>query len=160
MHTTDTVMKALRRALDLAKRLAPDDPSGPRYPWLKITHDEAAGNIGTNSKVTGLTVAELNEYSETLAWLNFLKIEGDRKILLLYAAGLSVGDIARRCNAPASQVALSKRILWAAGFIAYKLNAGENPPAFDSMRQAPSPEATPMEPPWKYRAEPVDPAML
>lgn len=149
MHTTDSVLAAIERALEFAKRLPTAGPEGPSNPWPKIIRLGHEGYFENNTASPHLTTAELQEYEMTIAWMSFIKDEPSRRILWAYAAGLPGWKIAKRCTPVVSQSTISRRILWALGFIMVKLNLGENPPGFEI--QPPCDKVTPvsaMASPW------------
>jgi hypothetical protein len=131
MYTIESVLKAFQRALELAKRLPPAGPQGPKNPWPDIVRLGHEGYVDNNQRVSALTAAELADYETTVSWIAFLKNESDRRILWAYAAGLPGWKIAKRCTPAVSQSTISRRIMWALGFIKVKLNLGEAPPGFE-----------------------------
>lgn len=129
MYTTDSVLDAFRRAVELAKRLPGGAPKGVFSPWPEILRVGHEGYSENANALPRLTAAEMKEYETTLSWLAFVKDETSRRVLLYYAAGVPGWKIAKGFHHPSiSQSTVSRRILWALGFITFKLNAGEVPP--------------------------------
>jgi hypothetical protein len=147
MHTTESVLAAFQRALELAKRLPPSGPQGLGNPWPDIVRLGHEGYVDNNKSSSTLTAAELADYEIVVSWMAFLKQEADRRILWAYAGGMPGWKIAKRCNPVVSQSTISRRIMWALAFITFKLNAGETPPAF-AINPVPLPLPMTMGSPW------------
>ena len=132
MYTTDSVLDAFRRAVELAKRLPGGAPKGVSSPWPDILRLGSEGYSEKGMASPSLTGAEMKEYETTMSWLTFVKDETSRRVLLYYAAGVPGWKIAKGFHHPSiSQSTVSRRILWALGFITFKLNAGEAPPPIE-----------------------------
>ena len=133
MYTTKTVFEAIQRAVDLAARLPGD--ADLYSPWPDIRRFDYMGHNANEKKTSPLTAAELQEYETTLSWVRFIRDKHARIVLWAYVAGVSEQTIAKTYGPPVSQASISQAILWGLGFITYKLNVGEAPPASDRSSQ-------------------------
>lgn len=127
MHTCDTVLKAFQRALPLAQRLPADVPS----PWPGILWFNYEGHSQKAVTSPPLTVKELADYQTVANWINFIKDEPSRRILWAFAAGVPHTKIAARYGPKITPTMIARRVMWATGFITWKLNDGQTPPAID-----------------------------
>jgi hypothetical protein len=161
MHTSDSVFKAFQRALEFGKRLPDAGPTGYASPWPEIVRLGHEGYSSNRQTVFSLTAAELKEYETTVSWMAFLKQESDRRILWAAASGMQGYRIAKLCRPVVSQSTISRRVMWALGFIAYKLNDGELPPGFAIQpQQHASPSELAMGSPWDVLRKPERSAEL
>lgn len=149
MHTTDSVLAQFKRALELAKRLPSDGPKGPTSPWPNIIRLGHEGYVDNLPKPFALTAAELAEYETTVSWMSFIREEPYRRMLWVFAAGMPCWKIAKKCNPVVSQSTVNRRLLWALGFITFKLNNNESPPGFEVQKSiANSVQDTALASPW------------
>ncbi len=131
MTTPEQVFQAFERAVKYAMRLPAAGPAGISNPWPAILRLGFEGYVQNDKTSLPLTAAELKEFETTSSWISFLKNESDRRLLWAFAAGMPGWKIAKACRPKVSQSTLSRRLLWALGFISYKLDVGETPPAFE-----------------------------
>lgn len=131
MHTPQTVFQAFERASKLAMRLPNGGPKGLSSPWPEILRLGHEGYCQDDKRSSPLTAVEMQEYETTASWIRFIKDANARRMLWAHAAGVPGWKIAKTSLPPVSQSTVSRRILWSLGFIAYKLNDGETPPAFE-----------------------------
>ncbi len=125
MHTTESLCNALKQALAYARRLPADAPS----PWpgiLWFGHEGVGQDVPSTPP---LTAVEMEEYAIISSWMNFLKEEGYRRLLWAFVAGVPHWKIAEVVGPPVTPTAVARRIMWATGFIAFKLDDGQTPPA-------------------------------
>ena len=131
MPTAEAVLNAFRRATDLAKRLPAAGPKGIGNPWPEILRYGHEGYVDAKESAQPLTALEMAEYETTMTWLGFIKEPVYRRILLAYSAGVPGWRIAKAIHPKISQPTVSRRVLWALGFIAVKLDMGETPPPIE-----------------------------
>jgi hypothetical protein len=125
MHTCDTVLKAFQLALVLARRLPADVPS----PWPGILWFGYEGHSQKAATSSPLTPKELADYQTISPWINFIKDEPSRFILWAYASGIPHTTISERYGPKITPTMIARRVMWALGFITWKLNDGQQPPA-------------------------------
>ncbi len=128
MHTADTIFVAFQRAVAIALRLPCAGPTGMSNPWPHILRLGHEGYCEKGKPSSALTAAEMEEFETTSSWIGFMKHENDRRMIWACAAGVPGWKVGKALQPPVSQSTISRRMLWALGFITWKLNHNEVPP--------------------------------
>lgn len=131
MHTTDTVFAGFQRAVELALRLPSGCPASVSDPWPVIFRLGYERHGERDLKMPPLSAAEMQEFVTIASWIRFIKDQPSRDIVWAYTAGVPALRIAKALHPKITEAMIGRRIMWALGYITWKLNDGQQPPAIE-----------------------------